>query len=231
MTLSESRKLLGIVGLGSSLPTLTCTECHSVALFDAGSDSESWRIKYKSVNRSPRFYYVLIHLGQAGWLAADQALEISLNGYVQRQRIQQVQRGDFSWLRLYTLESPPPLMSHDEVIYLSAEEATFQQTPRSTGVLTQGDETVLDSGKFYVTDYKLHLLGQRRDWAHRLSDIQRVEHTDQYWRIYVGETGQHYQGMNSFNQMDAQLFATVVKSLWKNNRESDSESESDDSEF
>jgi hypothetical protein len=79
--------------------------------------------------------------------------------------------------------------------------------------LGQGEENVLDSGKFYVTDRKLHLLGHRRDWSHKLTDVRRVEHTDQYWRIYVGESEQHYQGSNTPDQIDAQLFSTVVKML------------------
>ncbi len=96
ITLTEGRKILGF---GSGLPTLTCSSCGSVALFEQGSDPDTWRIRYKNVNKSSRFYYVMLYLGHAGWLSADRALEISRNGYVQRQRIQQVQHGDLDWLR------------------------------------------------------------------------------------------------------------------------------------
>ena len=210
ITLSEGRKILG---LGSGLPTLTCSSCGSVAMFEPGEDNDTWRIRYKTVNKSPRFYYVMLYLGRAGWLSAEEALEFSRKGFVQRQRVQQAQRGDFSWLHPTPLDPPPPLMSHDEQVYLTMNPVTFQQAMRAGSVLAQGEENVLDSGRFYVTDRKLHLLGHRRDWSHKLSDVQRVEHNDQYWRIYVGESEQHYQGTNLPDQIDAQLFTTVVKML------------------
>jgi hypothetical protein len=210
ITLIEGRKILG---LGSGLPTLTCSSCGSVALFEPGPDNDTWRIRYKSVNKSPRFYYVMLYLGRGGWLSAEEAIELSRKGFVQRQRVQQAQRGDFSWLFPAPLDPPPPLMSHDENVYLTMNPVTFQQAMRAGSVLAQGEENVLDSGKFYVTDKKLHLLGHRRDWSHKLSDVQRVEHNDQHWRIYVGESEQHYQGTNIPDQIDAQLFTTVVKML------------------
>lgn len=210
ITLSEGRKILGF---GSGLPTLTCNSCGSVALFEAGPDPDSWRIRYKSVNKAPRFYYVMLYLGKAGWLTAEQALEASRNGYVQRQRIQQAQRGDFSWLHPAPLNPPPPLMSHDENVYATVNPVTFQQAMRAGSVLAQGEENVLDSGRFYLTDKKLHLLGHRRDWSHKLTDVQRIEHNDEYWRVYVGESEQHYQGTNLPDQIDAQLFTTIIKML------------------
>jgi hypothetical protein len=111
------------------------------------------------------------------------------------------------------LNPPPPLMSPDENMYVAFNPVTFQQAMRAGSVLPPGEENVLDSGRFYLTDRKLHLLGHRRDWSHKLSDIQRVEHNEQYWRIYVGESDQHYQGLNLPDQVDAQLFTTVVKML------------------
>jgi hypothetical protein len=209
-TLNEGRKILG---LGSGLPTVTCNNCGSVAFFEQGNDTDSWRIRYKNVNKAPRFYYVMLYLGRAGWLNAEQALEASRNGYVQRQRVLQTQRGDFSWLYPAPLDPPPPLMSPDENVYLRVNPATFQQSTRVGSVLGQGEENVLDSGRFYVTNRKLHLLGHRRDWSHKLSEIKRIEHTDELWRIYVGDSDQHYQGTNFPDQIDAQLFTTVVKML------------------
>jgi hypothetical protein len=210
ITLTEGRRILGF---GSGLPTLACSSCGSVALFEAGPDPDTWRIRYKSVNKAPRFYYVMLYLGRAGWLTAEQALDVSRNGYVQRQRIQQTQRGDLMWLHPAPLDPPPPLMSPDENVYLTVHPVTFQQAMRAGSMLAQGEENVLDSGRFYVTDRKLHLLGHRRDWSHKLTDIQRVEHNDQYWRVYVGESEQHYQGANVLEQIDAQLFTTIVKML------------------
>ncbi len=210
ITLSEGRKILG---LGSGLPTLTCSNCGSVAFFERSDDGDTWRIRYKSVNKSPRFYYVNLYLGKAGWLTADQALDLSRNGYVQRQRVLQTQRGDFSWLHPAPLDPPPPLMSPDENVYLRVNPVTFQQATRVGSVLGQGEENVLDSGRFYVTNRKLHLLGHRRDWSHRLSEIKRIEHTDEQWRIFVSDSDQYYQGTNFPDQIDAQLFTTVVKML------------------
>ncbi len=216
ITLTEGRKILGF---GSGLPTLTCSSCGSVALFEEGPDPDTWRIRYKNVNKSSRFYYVMLYLGHAGWLSADRALEISRNGFVQRQRLQQVQHGDLEWLRPAPLSPPPPLMSPDERVFVSVNPVTFQQAMRAGSVLAQGEENVLDSGRFYITDRKLHLLGHRRDWSHKLTDIQRVEHNDQYWRVYVGESEQHYQGLNFPDQMDAQLLTTIVKALSRHDEE------------
>jgi hypothetical protein len=210
ITVAEGRKILGF---GEGLPTLTCGGCASVAVFQPGPDADTWRIRYKNYNKSARFYYVMLYLGNAGWMSADQALEASRNGYVQRQRVQQVQSGDLEWLHPYSLDPLPQLMSPDESVYLSSTVATFQQAMRAGRVLAQGEENVLDSGRFFVTDRKLHLLGQRRDWSHKLTDIQRVEHTENYWRIYVGDSEQHYQGSNLPQEMDAQLFTTIVKQL------------------
>lgn len=218
-TLAESRKLLG---LGPNEPTITCSACGSVALFEAGEDANTWRIRYRSVNKASRFYYVMIHLGQPGWLDAEMALEVSRVGFIQRQRVQQTQRGDLSWLRPTRLDPPPPLMSPDETIYLSLNPGSLQQATK-TGVLTRaGDGSVQDTGRFYVTDRKIHLLGHRRDWSHKLTDIGRVEHNEQHWRIYVGEGAQFYQGENLPNQLDVQLFAAVVRTLLARKREADS---------
>jgi len=210
ITLSEGRK---IFGLGSGLPTLTCSNCGSVAVFERNDGTADWRIRYKSVNKSPRFYYVNHYLGKAGWLTADQALDLSRNGFVQRQRVLQTQRGDFSWLHPAPLDPPPPLMSPDENVYLRLNPVTFQQATKVGNVLSQGEENVLDSGHFFVTNRKLHLLGHRRDWSHKLSEIKRIEHTDESWHIYVGDSDQYYQGANFPDQIDAQLFTTVVKML------------------
>src|SRR5258708_36139780 len=90
---TDGRKILG---LGSGLPTLTCRNCGSVARFEPGPDADNWRIRYRTFNKSPRFYYVILYLGKAGWLTADEALAISHNGCVQHQRIQQVQRADLN---------------------------------------------------------------------------------------------------------------------------------------
>jgi len=207
---STGRKFLGF---GSGLPTLTCGNCGAVAEFEAGPDIDTWRIRYKNINKASHYYYVMVFLGKAGWLSADQAITISRNGYVQRQRMDQAQHGDLNWLHPQPLDPPPPLMSPDELVYVMFPQVTFQQEIRAGNMLVQPEENVLDTGRFYLTDRKLHLLGKRRDWSHKLSDIVRVEHNEERWRLYVGDSEQHYQGLNLPNYMDAQLFSAVVKQL------------------
>ncbi len=213
-TLAEGRKFLGF---GSGTPTLTCKSCGAVALFEAGPNSHSWRIRSKKVNRSSRHYYAMVHLGNGGWLDAEEALEISRRSFVQRHRLLQAERGDLSWLYPARLQPPPPLMSPDENVYMTINPVTFQQSTRGGIVLAQDEENVLDSGCFYATDRKVHLLGKRRDWSHKLSDLQDVEHTDRCWRIYVGTARQYYQGLNQADQIDAQLVTAVIRALISSN--------------
>ncbi len=213
-TLTEGRRFLVF---GSATPTLTCKSCGAVAFFEAGSNSHTWRIRYKKVNRSSRHYYAMVHLGNGGWLNAEEALEFSRRSYVQRHRMLQAERGDLSWLHAGPLPPPPPLMSPEENVYMMINPVAFQQSTRGGIVLAQDEENVLDSGCFYATDRKVHLLGKRRDWSHKLSDIQDVEHTDQCWRIYVGSAHQYYQVTNQRDQIDAQLVTAVIRALITSN--------------
>lgn len=201
---AEPRK---IFGFGAALPTLTCTHCGSIALFDPGDNENgsAWRIRYKKTNNGPQYYYVMVYFSNGDWIAAEDALDISRKGYFQKLRIEQVQQGDLSWLDPAPLDPPPSLMSPFETVYLTVGQVTLQQ----------GDETLLDSGKLHVTNRRIHLLGERRDWTHRLSEIQTITHDKQSWRIYVGASRQYYQGDNTPDELDAQLFTTVVKALWK----------------
>ena len=208
--MAEGRKILG---LGSGLPTLTCKQCGSVAIFDPGTTGNDWRVRYKRVNRADRYYYCMVFLGEGGWLEAEQALVISRRGYIQRVRMAQVEQGDLSWLKPSRLESPPPLMSPEEQVYVTLSPVMLQQMTRGGTLLAQDDGTVLDSGTFYLTDRKIHMLGQRRDWSHKFADIRNIEYTDHYWRVHVGAAHQFYQGMNHPEHMDAQLFCMILKHL------------------
>ncbi len=212
MVSGEGRKILGF---GSGLPILTCKHCGSVALFEPKPDSGSWRIKYRRFNRESQYYYAMVNLGTAGWLDEGEALDISRRAYVQRKRIAQAESGDLSFLQADPLETPPPLMSPDERVYITLNPVILQQSAaRATSLGTGSDDNgVQDSGTFYLTDRKIHLLGHRRDWSHKLTDINAIDYTDRYWRIHVGHSNQHYRGMNAPNQIDAQLFCAVVKAL------------------
>jgi hypothetical protein len=214
-TLSDGRKLLGF---GSDFPRLKCSHCSSVALldYDAGYP-EDWQIRYRRVNHAARYYYVALYLGRAGWLSADEALEISTDGYVQRMRVAQAKAGDLAWLR--TAHSALPSMSASEKVYLTLKAVTLQATP-PPGIFVHSEQgAILDSGKFYVTDQKLHLLGQRRNWSHALADVWKIDYDDKFWTIYFDTAGQsqHYRGSNAADQLDAQLVAAVVEALWREN--------------
>jgi hypothetical protein len=209
-TLHPGRKLLGF---GSDLPTIKCEHCHAIALFDVDLDHPGdWRIQYRRTDHSARYYYVSIYLGKAGWLSADEAIAASRNGYVQRARIAQTNAGDLAWLKPGSLRPPPPMMRPDEKVYLALRAVTLQETP-PPGFLVRPDHgTVLDSGKLYVTDQKLHLLGQRHDWSHDLADVQRVEYDDKAWIVQL-EDQHHYRGLNMAEQFDAQLIAAIINAL------------------
>lgn len=214
VTLTEGRKILGF---GSDYPILKCGHCGSVAWLDVGPAApDQWRIRYRRVNPSPEYYYPALYFGKAGWLSAEDALKISTNAFVQRRRMQQVADRDLSWLKPLPLSPPPPLMDANEIVYLKLKGVTLQETPPS-GLLARPDQgTVLDSGKFYVTGHKMHLLGQRRDWSHPLTAIQHIDYDDQAWAIVLNSADEPYQyrGLNTSDQLDAQLIASIIEALW-----------------
>jgi len=201
--------------LGTRSAVIRCSACGAVASFEPGADADHWRIRYTKYPRAARFYYVMVHLGQAGWLDADHAIEESTRGFIQRQRLQQAQRGDLVWLKPHRMEPPPPLMSPAETVYLMQDPAALFQGSNGTRInlLARGDGVPQDTGRFYVTDLKLHLLGRSRDWSHKLADIRNVEFNQRRWRIFIGDGGLYYQGENMPGQTDAQLFVMVVKLL------------------
>lgn len=211
--LSEGRKVLG---LGDGFPVLRCTQCDAVALLDYDPAApERWRIRYRHVNRASRYYYVAIYLGKGGWIDGPQAMAVSTDGFVQRARVQQVRSGDLAWLRPAPLDPPPPLMAIQEQVYLTVRGVVLQEAP-PTGLLVRADQgPVLDAGTLYVTGSKLHLLGHRRDWSYRLSEVSRVYYDDHSWSVILDTPGQpqQYRGKNTLGDFDAQLIAAVIETL------------------
>lgn len=202
--------------LRSSYPHLICAHCDSVALFDANpSRPANWRIKYRRISRG--YPYAAFRFLAAGWIVADEALDISTEIYIQRQRLKQVEAGDLAWLKPTRLTPPPPLMSGDETVYLALKPVTYYETSKSPARLPWlgGRDVALDTGTCYITDTKIHLLGQRRDRSHRLNEIYSVEHTRGVWRIYlmISDITHHYEGMGQPNGVDAELIAAVVEAL------------------
>lgn len=214
ISLLEPRKFLG---LGGSYPVIRCGHCGTTALLDLNADDpEAWRVKYRRVNQAPEYYYVARYLGKAGWLSAQKALTISTDGFVQRKRVKQAQQGELSWLGGGTINPPPPLMGADERVFLSIRAVTYQHAPPSGVFVRQDQGDVLDSGKLYVTDRKIHLLGQRRDWSHSLADVHDVAYDKNAWLVLVDSSGdlRQFRGVISRDQIDPQLVAVVIEALW-----------------
>jgi hypothetical protein len=209
-TLSKGRKMLGF---GSSFPQLKCDRCHSVAWFDYADDD--WRINYRHVNRAPRYYYVSIYLGRAGWLSSQEALRISTNGYAQRVRAAQAKSGDLSWLQPAVYDPSFPQMAPNEHVYLTLKAVTLHETSPSAIRFRAESGALLDSGKCYVTDQKMILFGQRRDWFYSLDEVSHTAYDDKYWTVYLdsADPARYFRGANVQDQLDAQLVAAVVEVL------------------
>ncbi|MBX3061581.1 MAG: hypothetical protein U0528_04295 [Anaerolineae bacterium] len=207
---AEGRKVLG---LGSGLPTATCSHCGTVAQLEIeDGDDPYWRIRYKKLNSAPEYYYVMVYLGEQRWIDGEEAMEISRRGFVQRHRIDQVQHGDLEWLEPAPLNPPPPLMSPYETVYLAVPDVSLWQPSSQNG---GSGGSALDVGTFYVTDRRMHLVGQQRDWSNRLAEIRSIEHDENAWRIFIGGNRQYFTGSNTLESLDAQLFTAIVKALWK----------------
>jgi hypothetical protein len=209
LELSEKRRTLR-----GYYPILTCTNCGSTALFDWKSDQEnSWRIYYRKISRQVYAYAALRFL-KAGWLRSDDALDLSTEVYIQRQRIRQVSEGDLKWLKPAPLLPPLPLMTADELVYLTLKPVYYCESAETRLPLMRRRESILDTGTFYVTNSKIHLLGQRRDRSHRLADIVEVVHQPDAWYVYlgIGRASHYYRGMGQPN-LDAEVIVAVVNVL------------------
>lgn len=209
--LFPNRRLLGI---GSDFPILKCSRCGTTAEFDADPAlPEVWHIRFRRCNHDPRYFYVAQQFSKAGWLTAQQALTISTDGYIQRQRVQQAQSGDLSWLQ-------PEQIPADERAgqpYLSLKGVTLQETSGPGFFGLGSSAAVLDSGKLFVTADYLYLDGQRRVWKYPFDDLENVRHTDQAWIVAIEQGDQQLsmQGVSLPDQIDVQLVAAVIEALWR----------------
>ncbi len=204
------------LGMGNHYPVIRCGQCGAVALFDDGGGApDQWRIFYRRVNKDDVHFYVADRLGKAGWLSARDALRISQDGFVQRKRVQQTLEGDLDWLQPAPMTPPLPFMEEDESLFLSLRAVSYQEAPLPGLWYRLGPRTILDSGKFYVTDRNLHLMGQRRTWSHALSEVRRVAYDRRGWLVDITGASQtfQYQGANLPDQFDPQLVAAVIGSL------------------
>jgi hypothetical protein len=159
-------------------------------------------------------------LAKAGWLDSDEALDTSTEIYVQRQRLQQSENGDLAWLKPSRLSPPPPLMRPDETVYLTLKPAVYGEASPPPKVklpfgLGQPQMRVLDSGTCYITDSKIHLLGQQRDRSNRLSEISHLDYQGGEWfiQVTVGDQPYQYQGMNLSATVDAEVIIAIIRRL------------------
>jgi hypothetical protein len=188
-----------------------------VATLDWQAGQSDWRIRYQSISPDSLYHHARLRFGQTGWLASDEALDLSTAVYVHRQRLFQVTTGDLTWLKPRRLDPPPPLMKADEEVYLTLKATTFGELiPSRLPTLLADKVTSLDTGTFYLTDQKIHLLGQRRDRSHRLSEIRQASFKGDLWRVELSGVGQDnhlYQGMGLADPLDAQLIVAIIQQL------------------
>lgn len=214
MVLTEPRRLLGI---GRYYPLLMCNRCGSTASFDYEPENgaaDHWGIRYRRYNHSREYYFSGLYLGKAGWLSADDAVEISTRSYVQRQRVRQSQQGNLQWLKPLSLTPPPPLLNPDEKVYMTFRHVIFYQG--QSGAFAQGRLNTKDTGSFFVTDQQVHLLGHKQDWSFPLTSIQAVDYNERAWFLYVpsfSSLPEFFFGENYAEELDAQLVSTVLEVL------------------
>lgn len=214
LELQESRPL---PVLGPRPPRLICSNCGSQALLEWRTGQVDWRIQYKSISPDPSYHHAQLRFGNVGWLSSDEALDLSTAVYIHRQRLTQVNKGDLSWLKPQRLDPPPPLMKPDEQVYLTLKATTFGELlPSRIPTLLPSKVNSLDTGTFYITNSKIHLLGQRRDRSHRLSEIQQASFQKDQWRVELTGVGQEnhlYQGLGLADPLDAELITAIIKQL------------------
>lgn len=211
-SLAESRSFLDPAG---ARLLLRCSHCHSVAELDYDPQrADSWRIRYRRTNHDPRYYYVAIHYGKHGWLDAPDALEISRRGFAQRIRVRQAEVGDFSWIEPAPVRTALALRP-DESVLLDLPAVTLRAISRIGFFIRPNRGEILDSGRCCVSTQRLHLLGQRLQWAHDLAAVERALYNDQSWLVIVRDSSRwlQYTGAYTEDGADPQLVVTVVDYL------------------
>src|SRR5687767_8668672 len=88
---SQRRNLQDVSG---QYTHLTCSSCGSTALLDWDeAQPDAWRIRYTRVPLQKPYTYAAIKFNKAGWLEADEALDLSTEIFVHRERLTQAERG------------------------------------------------------------------------------------------------------------------------------------------
>ena len=204
-----------LFGFGSQFLRIKCRQCGAVAQFDCDPDSPAqWRIRYRRFSRAARYFYVSIWLGKGGWLSADEATQISRNGYVQRMRVQQAEAGDFSWLQPpHDVSWAPSLFESPVILVLRAVSLT--EAPSRLAFSRASSRLVIDSGKLFVASTHIHFLGQRTDRIFDFAQIAEVRYDDRSWSVVEadGPDSYQYRGVYLHDQIDPQLVAAVIEGL------------------
>lgn len=212
LTLSEGRR---VFGMGEQAPMITCSHCESTAFLSwEEDDPQAWRIKYRHIDAE--YPYAVLRFAKQGWVRDEDALAISTDIYAQRHRVQQTQAGDLSWLSTQQLDPPPPLMHPNETVYLTLKPVTYREVNPSKIPFFQTEDDVLDTGTCYITESKIHLLGQRRDRSHKLEEIEYTDFAGNRWMAYVNNAQLYYGGITDENSLDAQLIAVIIQTLKDN---------------
>lgn len=197
-------------------PIIKCSYCGAVAELDAEPNNpQGWRIRYRKVNSAERYFYVARHFGGGDWLDRSDALRASTNGYVQRQRVRQTNEGDLSWLAPLALDPLPPFIVRGETVFLELRAVTLQRLAPRTWIFRAGQDELLDSGKLFVTDRKLHLLGQRRDWSVSWADVAGTAYDADTWRVTLAGEDQprELSAQSASNEIDPQLITAIFDLL------------------
>jgi hypothetical protein len=78
------------------------------------------------------------------------------------------------------------------------------------------DDNLLDSGTFYLTDNKLHLLGQHRDRSNRLSEVTKLDYNARGWTIILegAQEANFYQGEYPDDPLiDGEMLEAIIHAL------------------
>jgi hypothetical protein len=164
----------------SKFPRLMCEFCGSIAEFDNMPDARSWRIRYVKCSNDAPYYYAHLVFEAADWLSEDEAIDLSTDAYVQRRRNEQVRVGQLAWLQPTLPDNRPASLTPDEHTL-----AYFEKVALHRQVTTDEGETIhdVDQGALFLTDRKLHIHGQQRDWSYEYGAVVKVHYDTTTWHV------------------------------------------------
>lgn len=195
----------------ASYPRLVCSNCGSVALYDAG-EADHWRISYQRVNHDARYFYAAYVFESAAWLDDDRAIDLSRDAYIQRRRVEQVKSGQLNWLQPELPDDiRPSRLSPDEQILAFVERCGLKRKIEADPDTAPSTHDV-DQGPLFLTNRKMHLLGQQREWVYEYAAVINTHFEQLLWRITFSDA--HFIEHNATpKELDPQLLTAVVETL------------------